>query len=165
MFYHLDFYSDEELTRIIKNSAERMGIEIDAEAALAIASRSRGTPRIANRLLRRVRDYVQVESLKRIDRQAVEKSLEALRIDKGGLDEIDRKVLRTLIEVYNGGPAGIESLSAHLNEETDTIVDCIEPYLLKAGYLKRTSRGRVVTELAYKHLNIPYKSEQQRELF
>ncbi|MDD4909812.1 MAG: Holliday junction branch migration DNA helicase RuvB [Candidatus Omnitrophica bacterium] len=165
IFYHLDFYSDDELARILKNSARKLSVSLDEDAALAISSRSRGTPRIANRLLRRVRDYAQVEDLKRIDRQSVEKALDALRIDRGGLDEIDRKVLRALIETYDGGPVGIESLAASLNEEVDTIVDCVEPYLLKAGYLKRTSRGRMVTDLAYEHLNIPHKSEKQSELF
>ncbi|MCM8800500.1 MAG: Holliday junction branch migration DNA helicase RuvB [Candidatus Omnitrophica bacterium] len=163
IFYHLDFYSVDELTKIVKHSAKVLGIDIQEEAAQEIAQRARGTPRIANRLLRRIRDYAQVARLNKITLEVAVKSLDELGIDKAGLDEIDRKVLKTLLESFEGGPVGIESLAASLNEEVDTIVDTIEPYLLKAGYLRRTSRGRVATRLAFEHFGIKY--EKQAELF
>ncbi|MCM8799990.1 MAG: Holliday junction branch migration DNA helicase RuvB [Candidatus Omnitrophica bacterium] len=165
IFYHLDFYSIEELAQIIKNSSCILGIKIEESAAVEIAKRSRGTPRIANRLLRRIRDYAQVAKLKRIDKETAIQALESLGIDKAGFDEIDRKVLRTIIFNYGGGPVGIESLAASLNEEADTIIDMIEPYLLKAGYLKRTSRGRVATKLAFQHFGLSYPKEDQVKLF
>jgi Holliday junction DNA helicase RuvB len=164
IFYHFNFYSEEELARIIKRSANLLGIKIEEDAALEIASRSRGTPRIANRLLRRVRDYAQVKNkAKIITKEIAEKSLTSLGIDKKGLDEYDRRLLKTIIEFYNGGPVGIDSLAATLNEEADTIIDTIEPYLLKTGFLKRTSRGRSVGKPAYEHFGI--KQEEQKELF
>jgi len=163
IFYHLDFYSVEELAKIVKHSAKTLGVNIDDEAAAEIAARARGTPRIANRLLRRVRDYAQVSNINKINLTVTVKSLNDLRIDKAGLDQIDRKVLKLMLDSFGGGPVGIESLAASLNEEVDTIEDTIEPYLLKAGYLKRTSRGRVATKLAYEHLGIKY--ERQEELF
>ncbi|MDD4940210.1 MAG: Holliday junction branch migration DNA helicase RuvB [Candidatus Omnitrophica bacterium] len=163
IFYHLDFYSVEELAKIVKHSAKALGVNIDDEAAAEIAARARGTPRIANRLLRRVRDYAQVSNINKINLTVTVKSLNDLRIDKAGLDQIDRKVLKLMLDSFGGGPVGIESLAASLNEEVDTIEDTIEPYLLKAGYLKRTSRGRVATKLAYEHLGIKY--ERQEELF
>jgi Holliday junction DNA helicase RuvB len=165
LFYHLDFYSDEDLSLIVQNSANALSVAIEHDAALCIARRSRGTPRIANRLLRRVRDYVQVNKLKSIDAQAARKALEGLGIDEKGLDDLDRKVILTVIEKYKGGPAGIESIAATLNEEADTLVDAVEPYLLKSGFLQRTPRGRQATELAYEHLGISLKKEKQKELF
>ena len=138
-------------------------MEIDDEAADEIARRARGTPRIANRLLRRIRDYAQVAKVKKIDLNCAMKSLDDLRIDKAGLDDMDRKVLKLVIESFNGGPVGVESLAASLNEETDTVVDTVEPYLLKAGFLKRTSRGRLATKLAFEHFGKKY--EKQEELF
>ena len=163
IFYHLDFYLIEDLSRIIKHSAKTLGMNIDEEGALEIARRARGTPRIANRLLRRIRDYAQVSRIDKVNLEVVEKTLDELRIDKAGLDEIDRKVLKLMLESFGGGPVGIESLAASLNEEVDTIADTIEPYLLKAGYIKRTSRGRVATKLTYEHFGIKY--EKQEELF
>lgn len=164
IFYHLDFYNSEDLSKIIKHSAKTLGIDIENEAAVEIAKRSRGTPRIANRLLRRVRDYVQVKKIKSIGPEIASCTLDELGVDKAGLDAIDRKVLKTIIEIYDGGPVGVESLAATLNEEVDTIVDTIEPFLLKAGYLKRTSRGRVATKLAFNHFGLKSK-EKQEELF
>ncbi len=163
IFYHLDFYAVQDLSRIIKHSAKTLGMNIDDKAADEIARRARGTPRVANRLLRRIRDYAQVAKIDNINLEIAAKTLDELGIDKAGLDDIDRKVLKTILESYGGGPVGAESLAATLNEEVDTIVDTIEPYLLKVGYLKRTSRGRVATKLAYEHFGIKY--EKQSELF
>ncbi len=164
IFYHLDFYRVEDLAKIIKHSAKILGLDIDSEAADEIARRARGTPRIANRLLRRVRDYAQVKKLAKVDLLIAKETLQELGIDQGGLDDYDRKVLKTIIEIYEGGPVGVESLAATLNEEVDTIVDTIEPFLLQAGYLKRTSRGRLVTKQAYEHFGLKNK-EKQSELF
>jgi len=163
MFYNLDFYNARDLATIIKHSAKILSIEIADEAAEEIARRARGTPRIANRLLRRVRDYAQVARIKTIDANTAANTLNELGIDKAGLDDLDRKVLKVVLEVYSGGPVGVEALAASLNEETDTIADTVEPYLLKAGYLKRTSRGRVATKLSFDHFGIKY--EKQPELF
>ena len=166
MFYHLDFYSSEELSQIIKNSAKLLSLSIQDDASIEIAKRSRGTPRVANRLLRRVRDYAQVkESSQKVSREMVDKALNSLGIDSIGLDEVDRKVLRVIIDLYDGGPVGVDSLAATLNEETDTIVDCIEPFLLKTGLLKRTSRGRQTTQLALKHLGSKHNKDSQEKLF
>lgn len=165
IFYHLDFYSVEDLSKIVRHSAKILAMEIDDEASAEIARRARGTPRIANRLLRRIRDYAQVSGLKKIDRQTASKSLDDLGIDKAGFDEIDRKVLKLILDSYSGGPVGIESLAASLNEEVDTIADTVEPYLLKTGYLKRTSRGRIATRLAYEHFGLKYNKEKQEEMF
>ncbi|MDD5595026.1 MAG: Holliday junction branch migration DNA helicase RuvB [Candidatus Omnitrophica bacterium] len=164
IFYHLDFYRVEDLAKIIKHSAKILSLEIDSEAADEIARRARGTPRIANRLLRRVRDYAQVKKLAKVSLSIAKETLQELGIDQGGLDDYDRKVLKTIIEIYEGGPVGVESLAATLNEEVDTIVDTIEPFLLQAGYLKRTSRGRLVTKQAYAHFGLKNK-EKQSELF
>ena len=163
IFYNLDFYKVEELSRIVKTSAGILGLNIDDAAADEIARRARGTPRIANRLLRRVRDYAQVRLIKQVTLSEAPKILDDLGIDRAGLDDLDRKVLKLVTETYAGGPVGIESVAASLNEETDTIADTVEPYLLKAGYLKRTSRGRVATKLAFEHFGIKY--EKQEELF
>lgn len=165
MFYHLDFYDSSDLVKIIERSAELLNIPIDNEAAVEIAGRSRGTPRVANRLLRRVRDYSEVKGDKKIDKSIAISGLASHRIDSVGLDELDRKVIKAIIDFYDGGPVGIESLAATLNEESDTIVDVVEPFLLKMGFLKRTPRGREVTKLAYDHLKITYKKESQKELF
>ena len=152
IFHHLDFYEPEELVKIVTRSAKLLSVKIDHEAALEIARRSRGTPRVANRLLRRVRDYVQVKSDGDITLETVDKALKAQGIDSAGLDVIDRKVLNAIIQYYDGGPVGIDALSASLNEEPDTVVDVVEPFLLKIGFLKRTKRGRDVTPLASEHL-------------
>ncbi len=161
IFYNLDFYKVEDLAKIIKHSAEILELDIDDEAALEIAARSRGTPRIANRLLRRVRDYAQVLKIEKVNRETAIKTLSDLGIDKAGLDELDRKVLKLVLETYNGGPVGVESLAASLNEEVDTIADTVEPYLLKAGYLKRTSRGRTAAKLAYEHFGKKYEKQEE----
>lgn len=163
IFYNLDFYDTTDLAKIIKNSSGILNLDIEDTAAEEIARRSRGTPRVANRLLRRVRDFAQVHKIERIDSQTSSKSLDDLGIDKAGLDDLDRKVLRLVLETYNGGPVGVDSIAASLNEEVDTVADTVEPYLLKAGYLKRTSRGRLATKLAYEHFGIKY--EKQEELF
>jgi len=165
IFYNLDFYQAEDLARIVKHSAKTLGMQINQEAADEIARRARGTPRIANRLLRRIRDYAQVLKIERVDVAAASRTLDELGIDKAGLDDLDRKVLKLILESFSGGPVGIESLAASLNEEVDTIEDTVEPYLLKAGYLKRTSRGRVATKLTFEHFGIKYNKEKQEELF
>lgn len=148
ILHHFDFYKEEDLSQIVKRSASLLGISIQEDGALEIARRARGTPRIANRLLRRVRDYAQVKSQSAITSPVADQALKNLGIDEHGLDETDRKVLKTILSVYQGGPVGIETLAATLNEEPDTIMDTVEPYLLKAGFLKRTSRGREITDLA-----------------
>ncbi|MCM8770513.1 MAG: Holliday junction branch migration DNA helicase RuvB [Candidatus Omnitrophica bacterium] len=165
IFYHLDFYSVEELSKIIRHSAKKLDIKIDDLAAQEIARRSRGTPRIANRLLRRARDYAQVKGKGEIDINIALSALDNLGVDKAGLDDIDRKVLKVILETYDGGPVGIESLAATLNEEVDTIIDIVEPFLLKSGFLKRTSRGRIATKLAYAHFGIKCNKEKQGQLF
>jgi Holliday junction DNA helicase RuvB len=153
IFYHLDFYEVKDLAQIIENSARKLGVDLEKEAALEIARRSRGTPRIANRLLRRVRDYAQVNANKeKITPSLAQTALERLRIDSAGLDELDRKILQVIHKHYKGGPVGVEALAATLNEEVDTIVDVVEPFLLKSGFLKRTARGRELTEMAISHI-------------
>ncbi len=161
MFYHLDFYPPQELASIIEHSSKLLDIPVDKDSALEIARRSRGTPRVANRLLRRVRDYAQVKSTGTITKETADKALEMQGVDKMGLDNVDRKVIEAIIDFYGGGPAGIDSIAASLNEESDTIVDIVEPFLLKIGFLKRTSRGRQVTKLAYEHLG----KKPQQETF
>jgi len=148
MFFHLEFYSMDDLEKIIKRSAGLLGIFIDSGGAAEIALRSRGTPRIANRLLRRVRDWVEVRSDGKITREAASMALAEHGIDKSGLDRIDRRLIEVMHSVYKGGPVGIEALASSLNEETDTIEDVIEPYLLNIGFLRRTPRGRELTEKA-----------------
>ena len=151
MVYHMEFYKPEELVVVLRRSAKILGMALEPEAARMIAERSRGTPRVANRLLRRVRDYAQVKADGVISKTVVEGALAAQGVDAVGLDVLDRKVLKTIIEFYGGGPVGIDALAAALNEERDTIVDVVEPYLLSAGLLKRTARGRKATRLAYQH--------------
>jgi Holliday junction DNA helicase RuvB len=163
IFYNLDFYKVEDLARIIKHSAKILGMDIEEDAAFEIGRRARGTPRIANRLLRRIRDYAQVAKIDTVNARIAAKTLDELGIDKAGLDDLDRKVLKLILESYGGGPVGVEALAASLNEEVDTIADTVEPYLLKAGYLKRTSRGRLATKLTFEHFGIKY--EKQQELF
>ncbi|MFH0839296.1 MAG: Holliday junction branch migration DNA helicase RuvB [Candidatus Omnitrophota bacterium] len=165
MFYHLDFYNEDDLINIIKRSGKLLDVRIEEDATWEIAKRSRGTPRIGNRLLNRVRDYAQVKADGRITSLLAQKALDMQGIDARGLDTVDRKVLQAIIEFYDGGPVGIESLAATLNEEPDTIVDVVEPFLLKIGFLKRTSRGREATKLAFTHFNMEYKKESQKELF
>jgi Holliday junction DNA helicase RuvB len=155
----LEFYSPEELTRVVLRSASILGTKISEEASLEVAGRSRGTPRIANRLLRRVRDFADVRGDGSIDVRMAHESLDSLDVDSLGLDDMDRKMLRLMIEKYGGGPVGVETLSASLSEERDTIEDVIEPYLLQLGMLERTPRGRCATQQAYTHLGIPDKPQ------
>jgi len=162
---HLDFYEPWDLVQIVKRSANLLSIRIDDDSALEIAKRSRGTPRIANRLLRRVRDYSQVKADGRLDLLVVENALDGQGVDTAGLDAMDRRVLKAILEVYDGGPVGIDSLAATMNEESDTLVDVVEPYLLKAGFLKRTARGRSITPLAYKHFKIASEKKADPSLF
>ena len=156
--YHLNFYVPSDLVQILERSARLLGVEIDSQGASEIARRSRGTPRVANRLLRRVRDYSQVKGDGRIAKAVAQVALDAERIDSLGLDEVDRRALKVILEQYNGGPVGLEALAATLNEETDTLVDVVEPYLLQAGLLRRTPRGREATRAASDHLGIFPKS-------
>ena len=165
IFHHLNFYGVEEIARVLFRSSKILNLTIEKEGIDEIARRSRGTPRVANRLLRRVRDYAEVKEKGKITKEVAGKALSALGVDEGGLDDVDRRVLRAIIDFYDGGPVGVESLSATLNEETDTLVDVVEPYLLKIGYLKRTPRGREATRLAYEHFQKVYPKEQQKELF
>lgn len=149
---HLEYYNAEVLTQIVKRSAKILKVSINEKAAVEIASRSRGTPRIANALLRRVRDFAQVKGDGTINIDITKYSLEALNIDKHGLDEMDNKILYTIIEKFNGGPVGISTIATAVGEEGDTIEEVYEPFLIKEGYIKRTPRGREATELAFKHL-------------
>ncbi|MFH1061825.1 MAG: Holliday junction branch migration DNA helicase RuvB [Candidatus Omnitrophota bacterium] len=165
MSYHLDFYPWQELVNIVKKSADMLGMPIDQESAVLIAKRSRGTPRVANRLLRRVRDYCQVKAKGKLSPDLTDAALNLQGIDNLGLDDIDRRVLSVLIDTYDGGPVGIESLAATLNEENDTIVDVVEPYLLKMGLLKRSPRGRQATQLAYQHLGRNRVKAEQKDIF
>jgi len=166
LVYRLDFYSLEAMEQIVRRSARILGVEIDDEGVREIARRGRGTPRVANRLLRRVRDYAQVRADGRITREVAQEALKLLDVDEMGLDVLDRKVLRALIEKFGGGPVGAETLAAAVGEESDTIADVVEPYLLQLGFLERTPRGRVATRRAYEHLGIPYPEEAvQRRLF
>ena len=157
----LELYKPEELKRIVTRSATLFGMEIDPDGAAEIASRSRGTPRIANRILRRVRDFAQVYYDGIITKQAANHALERLQIDELGLDRIDHRMLRAIIENYGGGPVGVETLAATIGEEAVTLEDVYEPYLMQIGFLTRTPRGRCVTQLAYDHLGIHFSGQQQ----
>lgn len=151
---HMNYYSEAELSQIVLRSAEVFTTNINEDGAHEIARRSRGTPRIANRLLKRVRDFAQVAAKTEIDKEIVDYALNLLRVDSKGLDETDRKLLTTMIKLYHGGPVGLNTIAANIGEETDTIADMVEPYLLQIGFLKRTPRGRVVTKAAYDHLGL-----------
>ena len=155
----LEFYSVGELSDIIERSAKIISSEVDAEGSLEIANRSRGTPRIANRLLRRVRDFAEVKFDGKIDKSVASTALDMLSIDKNGFDHMDRRLLTTMIEKFDGGPVGIDSLAAAISEERDTIEDVLEPYLIQQGFIQRTPRGRVITQFAYRHFGLePSKS-------
>lgn len=155
ILYHLDFYSEEELAQLVVRSAGILGVPITEDGAREIARRSRGTPRVANRLLRRVRDFAQVRHDGRVTEAVAREALEFEGVDSVGLDALDRELLRVVAEVYGGGPVGVEALAATLNEEVDTLVEVVEPYLLKIGFLTRTPAGRRVTPAACAHLGIP----------
>ncbi|GAB4291571.1 MAG: Holliday junction branch migration DNA helicase RuvB [Myxococcota bacterium] len=162
----LDFYEVEELKRIVLRSANILEISIDVEGAQEIARRARGTPRIANRLLRRIRDFAQVAGKSAIDREIAKSALDRLEVDYRGLDPMDRTILTTIIEKFSGGPVGIETIAASVGEEKDTLEDVYEPYLLQQGFIKRTPRGRVATIHAYEHLGInPATTDSQKDLF
>ncbi len=159
----LELYTPEELANIVMRSAKILGIAIDRDGALEIASRSRGTPRIANRLLRRVRDFAQVKGSGNINCEIASYALGKLEIDELGLDNVDRRMLTTIIKNYGGGPVGLETLAATVGEEAITIEDVYEPYLMQIGFLSRTPRGRCVTRLAYEHLDIPFSGGLTKE--
>ncbi|MFA4967672.1 MAG: Holliday junction branch migration DNA helicase RuvB [Candidatus Margulisiibacteriota bacterium] len=162
MILRLEFYTVPELEQIINRAAQVFQIEIKKEGAHEIAARSRGTPRIANRLLRRVRDYAQVKAQGIITKQVAHEALDKLGIDELGLDSVDRKYLKTIIEKYGGGPVGVETIAASISEEVDTIEEVYEPYLLQIGFIDRTSRGRVATRAAFEHLGIKFNKKEEQ---
>ena len=153
----LEYYSNSELQEIIERSAKVLGVEIDSQGACELAKRSRGTPRLANRLLKRVRDFAQVRYDGRITLEVANYALDILDVDKYGLDHVDRNILLTMIENFQGGPVGLDTLAASIGEDSGTLEDVYEPYLLKNGFIQRTPRGRVATELAYRHLRFSYE--------
>ena len=161
IFHHFSFYPEPDLVEIARRTARLLKVEAEAQALAEIARRSRGTPRICIRLMRRVRDFAQVKADGRITTPVARQALEMEAVDAGGLDNLDRAFLRTLITVYKGGPAGIEALAATLNEEVDTLVDMVEPYLLKIGYVARTRQGRTATPAAYEHLGLEPSGDGQ----
>ncbi|HEY5307399.1 MAG TPA: Holliday junction branch migration DNA helicase RuvB, partial [Casimicrobiaceae bacterium] len=160
----LEFYTTEELTRIVTRSAKLLEIAIEPDGALEIARRSRGTPRIANRLLRRVRDFAEVRASGNITRPVADDALQMLDVDASGLDVMDRKLLRCVLDKFAGGPVGVDNLASAIGEERDTIEDVIEPYLIQQGFLQRTQRGRIATALSYRHFGIA-PPESPGELF
>jgi Holliday junction DNA helicase RuvB len=161
--YHLDFYDRDAIKTIVKRSAQILQIKAESDGLDEIASRARGTPRVANRLLKRVRDYAQVRANGIITKEVAVAALSKLEVDAIGLDDLDRKVLHTIIEKFGGGPVGLETIAAPISEEADTIMDVYEPYLLQLGFLDRTPRGRVATPLAYQHLGIPYNKDKNTQ--
>ena len=163
--HRLEFYNNKELSQVIKRTAEILGIQIDEKGALAIAKRSRGTPRIANRLIKRVSDYAIVKYDGKITEKIANQSLDSLKIDEYGLDNTDRNLLRLIIEKYDGGPVGLETLSAGIGEDSRTIEDVCEPFLLQCGLLQRTPRGRKVTPQTYRHLGYKINNNSQQSLF
>jgi Holliday junction DNA helicase RuvB len=163
MVHRLDFYDQESVEKILKRSAAILQVQADPEGLKEIACRARGTPRVANRLLKRVRDYAQVMADGFINREIALKALAQLEVDNLGLDEIDHKILNTIIGKFNGGPVGLETIAASISEEPDTIMDVYEPYLLQLGFLERTPRGRVVTDRAYQHLGIARRQPKQKQ--
>jgi Holliday junction DNA helicase RuvB len=165
LFFHLDFYNVDELRRIVLRSARILGAQVEEAAAGEIARRARGTPRIANRLLRRVRDFAEVKASGVITPAVAEDGLKLEGVDEQGLDDLDRSFLTTIIRLYQGGPVGVEALSATLNEEVDTLVDMVEPYLLQQGFISRTKSGRKANEPAYRHLKLPLPGTAPRNLF
>ena len=157
--YRVDYYDQEALKQIIKRAADMMGVATDEDGVAEIARRSRGTPRVALRLLRRVRDFAEVRADGRLTRDVALEALNLMSIDSLGLDDIDRMVLLTIIQKYNGGPVGLSTIAASISEEADTIMDVVEPYLMQLGFLGRTAQGRVATQKAYDHLKIPYQEK------
>ena len=165
MSFRFGFYSPDELAIILKRSAKILSVELDDEGAHEMAHRSRGTPRIANRLLRRVRDFAQVRAAGSIDRNVTIAALNMLEVDHRGFDHMDRMILLTLIDKFDGGPVGIDNMSAAIGEEKTTIEDVYEPFLIQEGYIQRTARGRMATKLAYEHFGKPWAEANQKELF
>jgi len=165
--YRLDFYDLPAIETIVRRSARILKVEVDEGGVAEIACRARGTPRVANRLLKRVRDYAQVMADGVITQEVAIEALARLEVDSIGLDEVDHKVLRTIVEKFSGGPVGLETIAAAISEEADTIMDVYEPYLLQLGFLERTPRGRLATRLAYEHLGLPYQAgpANQRRLW
>ena len=161
IIHRLEFYTPVDLCTIVRQSAEKLGVDIDNDGALEIASRSRGTPRIANRLLRRVRDYAEVKADGHITRPVAMEALQMMEVDAYGFDEVDRKLLLTILEKYNGGPVGVGSLAAAISEDEDSIEDIYEPYLMQIGFLDRTPRGRMATRKAFEHFKIVPPSNQK----
>ncbi len=165
LFYHLEFYSVDELHQIVMRSAKILGVEVEEAGATEIARRARGTPRVANRLLRRVRDYADVKAQGQITSQVAIAALSLEGVDETGLDDLDRSFMTTIIKTYRGGPVGVEALAATLNEEVDTLVDMVEPYLLQQGFISRTKSGRRANDAAYRHLNLPVPVGTMAPLF
>jgi Holliday junction DNA helicase RuvB len=165
MSFRFGFYSPDELSIILKRSAKILSVDLDDEGAHEMAHRSRGTPRIANRLLRRVRDFAQVRAAGSIDRNVTIAALNMLEVDHRGFDHMDRMILLTLIDKFDGGPVGIDNMSAAIGEEKTTIEDVYEPFLIQEGYIQRTARGRMATKLAYEHFGKPWAEANQKELF
>ena len=165
LFFHLEFYDVEDLHRIVVRSAKILGAKLDETAATEIARRARGTPRIANRLLRRVRDFAEVKADGVVTPQIAHDALKLEGVDELGLDDLDRSFLSTIIRLYSGGPVGVEALSATLNEEVDTLVDMVEPFLLQQGFISRTKTGRKANEPAYKHLGLMPPPKREQALF
>ncbi|KAA3642298.1 MAG: Holliday junction branch migration DNA helicase RuvB [Chloroflexi bacterium] len=163
--FRLDFYDLKATHTIVERAAEKLDVGAEQDGIEAIAQRARGTPRVALRLLRRVRDYAQVRAEGIITKPVAEEALDLLDVDILGLDDMDRRVLRTVIEKYNGGPVGLNTIAASISEESDTIMDVVEPYLMQLGFLERTSQGRTATQRAYEHLDLPYSPKDQGRLF
>ncbi|WP_099975116.1 Holliday junction branch migration DNA helicase RuvB [Lactobacillus terrae] len=157
---HMEYYSEKELASIVKRSSNVLDIAVDEDGAHELARRSRGTPRIANRLLKRVRDFAQVADQSMIDYKIAKSALDQLQVDEAGLDQVDRRILSMMIEIYNGGPVGIKVIAANIGEDQETIESVYEPYLMQQGFLKRTARGRVVTPKGYQHMGFPYPKEE-----
>ncbi|MEO0073311.1 MAG: Holliday junction DNA helicase RuvB C-terminal domain-containing protein, partial [candidate division WOR-3 bacterium] len=160
----LDYYPANELISIVERSAGILGIDIESDAAFEIASRSRGTPRIANRLLRRVRDFAQVAGKSRLDKEIARYALAQLDVDSKGLDEMDKRLLATIIDKFRGGPVGLSSLAVAVGEDPGTIEEVFEPFLVQEGFIQRTPRGRVATELAFRHLDREFRTPRQVDL-
>lgn len=155
---HMEYYKERDLKEIVLRSAEIFQTKIVEEGAIEVARRSRGTPRVANRLLKRIRDFAQVQADGVIDRKIADQALLLLQVDSAGLDYVDQKLIKTMIELYGGGPVGLSTLSVNIGEEQETVEDMYEPYLIQKGFLKRTPRGRIATALSYEHFNYPYQS-------
>jgi len=165
LILHLDYYSTDEIKQVVLRSAKLLEVEIDSEGAYEVARRSRGTPRIANRLLRRVRDYAQIKGDGNVDKKTAQAALKMLEVDEMGLDEMDKKLITTIINYYGGGPVGLKTISMAIGEDQGTIEEIYEPYLLQKGFIKRTQKGREVTERGYKHFDLTPQKKTSKDLF